>query len=177
MSPCSTLSDAEAVLDSSSASSDSPYLSCSQSSAIQWRNLATSCPNTTGCLRLSRSEGHISARLPLCLLQQQEEEVTFRFNLNRPKKALAVHTFLTLPLHDCSEAQWFLTASPETFCMTKKPGYILWICGQLSALHVRFTFTSSLPYSLYPSFLLPWDCTPHWSACSTKALTQTCLLE
>lgn len=69
MSPCSVLSDAEIVLDSLCTSSDSPNPSCSQAPAIQRRDLATSSPNTTGCLRLFKNEGPISARLPLCLLQ------------------------------------------------------------------------------------------------------------
>lgn len=83
------------------ASSDSPYLSCFQDSVIQWRDLATSSPNTTGCLRLPRSEGHILAWLPLRLLQQQEEEFWHSNSTWIDQKRLWLQiTFLMLPLHN-----------------------------------------------------------------------------
>lgn len=104
-------------------------------SGNQLFNEETRPPHLLTLLLVSDSSGeaHILAWLPLCLTAVAGREVlTLKFNLNRPKEALAakIHFLYFLSMTDCSEAQWFHTASPDTFWMTNHE-FIL-IYAQLS---------------------------------------------
>ena len=97
MSPCSTLSDAEIVLDSLCTSSDPANPSCSQAPAIQEAMWPPHLLTTTGCLRPFRNVDHISAWLPLRLLQQQAEGHWHSDSAQRDQKRLRLPSILCPP--------------------------------------------------------------------------------